>query len=107
VTIGNVYTLVHLCTYVPGDVNASFLFVCVCVCVVWQTDGATPLYAASQEGRVEVVRLLVGSGAAVNQARVREDWGWRFGCAWVIGADDVAACMRLQLCEHLWSFGGT
>jgi hypothetical protein len=89
---------------VPGDVNASCFF--LSVRVVWQTDGATPLYVAGLNGHVEVVRLLVGSGAAVNQARVREDWGWRFGCAWVIGADDVAACMRLQLCEHLWSFGG-
>ena len=81
---------------------------CVLVCVAWQTDGATPLYAASQEGHVEVVRLLVGSGSAVNQARVREDWGWCWCLgAWVIGADDVAACMRVQLCVHLWSFGGT
>ena len=35
-----------------------------------QTDGATPLYIASQEGHVEAVRALVGLGAAVNQATV-------------------------------------
>jgi hypothetical protein len=47
------------------------------VCVVWQTDGWTPLCIASQNGHDEVVRALVGAGAAVNQATVREDWG---GC---------------------------
>ncbi len=45
---------------------------CVRVCVVRQTDGRTPLYAASLNGHVEVVRALVGAGAAVNQAAVRE-----------------------------------
>ena len=44
---------------------------------VWQTDGCTPLYIASDSGHVEVVRALVGAGAAVNQARVRDDCG---GC---------------------------
>ncbi len=42
---------------------------------VWQTDGVTPVYAASQNGHVEVARALVGAGAAVNQARVRDDCG--------------------------------
>jgi hypothetical protein len=51
------------------------------VCVVWQTDATTPLYIASQNGHDEVVRALVGAGAAVNQAGVREDWG---GC-WCLG----------------------
>jgi ankyrin repeat protein len=57
------------------------------VCVVWQTDGRTPLLMASQNGHVEVVRALVGAGAAVNQATVREDWGGClvFGCVWVVG----------------------
>jgi hypothetical protein len=53
------------------------IVLCVRVCVVWQTDGRTPLYAASQNGQVEVVRALAGAGAAVNQAKVREYWG---GC---------------------------
>ena len=35
-----------------------------------QTDGATPLLIASQEGHVEAVRALVELGAAVNQATV-------------------------------------
>jgi ankyrin repeat protein len=52
------------------------------VCAVWQTDGAIPLHAASNTGHVEVVRALVGAGAAVNQAAVREDLGgyWCWVC---------------------------
>ena len=41
---------------------------------VWQTDGCTPLYVASESGHVEVVRALVGAGAAVNHW-VRDDCG--------------------------------
>ncbi len=53
------------------------------VCVVWQTDGSTPLYAASLNGHVEVVRALVEAGASVNQAKVRDDLGLRGSCrAW-------------------------
>ncbi len=40
-----------------------------------QTDVATPLYAASFNGHVEVVRALLGAGEAVNQAKV--SWGGR------------------------------
>ena len=38
---------------------------------VLQTNGATPLYIASQNGHVECVQALLGGGAAINQARVR------------------------------------
>jgi hypothetical protein len=38
--------------------------------VAWQTNGATPLFIASQEGRVECVLALLGGGAAINQAMV-------------------------------------
>jgi hypothetical protein len=38
--------------------------------VVLQTDGATPLFIASQEGRVECVQALLEGGAAANQAMV-------------------------------------
>ena len=55
-----------------GEVRA-----CVRVSGGRQTDGCTPLYVASHNGHVEVVRALVGAGAAVNQARVRDDCG---GC---------------------------
>jgi hypothetical protein len=52
------------------------LVYCAHVCVVlslWayeQTDGATPLIAASWGGHVEVVRALVYAGAEVNHAKV-------------------------------------
>ena len=59
------------------------------VCVARQTDGLTPLCAASESGHVEVVRALVGAGAAVNQADVRDDWG---GCLCSGVRDDVVAC---------------
>ncbi len=35
-----------------------------------QTDGASPLYVASQNGHVEVVRALLGAGADVGQVTV-------------------------------------
>ena len=38
--------------------------------MVLQTDGATPLYIASETGHVECVRVLLGGGAAINQAMV-------------------------------------
>ncbi len=42
-----------------------------CVChVVFQTNGATPLYIASSKGHVECVRALLSVGAAINQAMV-------------------------------------
>lgn len=39
--------------------------------VAGQSGGFTPLFVASQHGHIEVVRALVGAGAAVNQANVR------------------------------------
>jgi ankyrin repeat protein len=37
---------------------------------VLQSNGATPLYVASQNGHVECVRALLGGGAASSQAKV-------------------------------------
>ena len=51
--------------------------------MVRQADGYTPLYIASEKGHLEVMRALVGAGAAVNLASVRDDGGgvWWFGIA--------------------------
>ncbi len=49
----------------------AIIVLCIRLCVVRQADGRTPLYIASLNGHVEVVRALVGAGAAVNQAKVR------------------------------------
>jgi hypothetical protein len=40
------------------------------LCECGQRDGRTALHIASQEGREEVVEVLVSSGAAVNAAEV-------------------------------------
>ncbi len=45
----------------------------MCVCLwlgLWQNDGASPLFVASQEGHVGVVEALVKAKAALNQATV-------------------------------------
>ncbi len=42
----------------------------VCVCGLGQTDVATPLCVASEEGHVAVVEALVKAKAALNQAKV-------------------------------------
>ncbi len=57
----------------------------VSVCVVWQTNGWTPLLAASDNGHVEVVRALVVAGAPVNQADVGDHCGDCCCCVVVVG----------------------
>ena len=59
---------------------------CARVSAAWQGAGSTPLFMASRNGHVEVVRALVQAGAVVNQATVREDWGgcWRSCFAWML-----------------------
>jgi hypothetical protein len=42
------------------------------LCMAGQADGCTPLYVGSRNGHMDVVRALVGAGAAVNQAEVRQ-----------------------------------
>ncbi len=81
------------------------------MCVAWQTDGATPLYVASEKGHDEVVRALVGAGAAVNQAAVRGDLGGCW-CSGVRGWFDVgsqharAACVHVCVCSCLLGVHG-
>ncbi len=69
--------------------------------VVWQTNGATPLFVASQNGHVECVRALLDGGAAINQAKVgstssiaRHCGGRVCGSVW---CGSLCACMQLQL----------
>jgi hypothetical protein len=62
-----------VCDCFASWVSCAIIVLWVRLCVVWQTDGCTPLYAASGNGHVKVVRALVGAGAAVNQAAVRDD----------------------------------
>ena len=57
-----------VCVVVFGYCVCARSTVCVCECV--QRDGRTALYQASQEGKDEVVEVLVSSGAAVNAATV-------------------------------------
>ncbi len=49
--------------------HEGVMFWCECR-VAWQTDGATPLCAASYQGHVECVRALLDGGAVINQATV-------------------------------------
>ena len=62
----------HSCVEL-GQVYPGYVLCALCVDV--QTHGATPLYGASQNGHVEVVRALVELGASVNQAGVRAWFG--------------------------------
>ncbi len=38
--------------------------------MAWQTDGATALYGACEDGHVDCVQALLSGGAAINQATV-------------------------------------
>jgi hypothetical protein len=82
-----------------------------CECrVAWQTDGATPVFIASQNGHVECVRALLGSGAAINQAMVGHTSSMARRrvrlCAGHCGS--LRACLRLQLvgCAGVAHVGG-
>ena len=81
----------------------AIMLLCVLVCVAWQTDGATPLYVASEKGHDEVVRALVGAGAAVNQAAVREDLGgcWYSAVRWWVDVGSQRARAALCVCVHV------
>ena len=57
-------------TWGVSCVCLTCVHVCCCACDREQTDGTTPLIAASANGHVGVVRALVDRGAVVNQADV-------------------------------------
>jgi hypothetical protein len=69
---------------------------CCAVCrVVWQTDGATPLFLASEDGHVECVLALLRGGAAINQATVGSVWSTTWPCGGCVrGALVKTACAR-------------
>ena len=52
-------------------------------------DGASPLYAASQEGHTDVVDILVKAGADVNQATT-------VVCLFELGVRDTHVCMYIS-----------
>ncbi len=62
------------------------------LCLAGQTFGSTPLYIASNNGDVKVVRTLLGAGAAVNQARVRDGLG---PCGWSVLS--ASLCVRMLM----------
>ncbi len=90
---------------------------CACVRMVWQATSGTPLLVASQKGHVEVVKALVGAGAAVNQATVRDrdEWGdcWCSGerglLVFVLNAACVCSftclCVHVSVCGVCVAFG--
>ncbi len=89
-------------TCVTEVVTPGMLACCVvnALRVVWQTDGPTPLYIASQEGHVECVRVLLDMGAAIHQAAVgctKLDGmaQQRDVCVWISGS--LRACTRSSL----------
>jgi ankyrin repeat protein len=71
---------------------------CVFVSAAAQTSGATPLFMASLNGHVEVVRALVEAGASVNQAKVRDDLGLWYSCRASSRAEAVDAEQDVLMC---------
>ncbi len=71
-----------------------------CVGLCGQTDGATPLYIASQKGHVEAVRALVELGAAVNHAKVVR----KEGSFWMVVCTHLTVCV-LCVSVLLWGAG--
>jgi hypothetical protein len=41
--------------------------------MVWQSGGDSPLYIASKEGHVNMVKALLRAGVDVNETTVRDD----------------------------------
>jgi hypothetical protein len=74
-----------------------------------QTDGRTPLHAASESGHVDAVVALVGAGAAVNKASVSVDgvairMFARMGCWYAVvmwwSEGLVCYCFRWFACDE-------
>ncbi len=56
-------------------------------------DGTTPLYRASVQGRAEIVRMLLQSGADANRESAAGDEGLPLCAAVCHGHDDVAEAL--------------
>jgi hypothetical protein len=66
--------------------------------LVWQTDGATPLLIASGNGHVECVRVLLGGGAEINQAKVGGAKSMIWTCGGCVRGDPLEpACIDARL----------
>ena len=74
------------------------------MCVARQTNGFTPLYIASQDGHVEAVTALIGAGAAVNQATVRDDLDGHWCLFQFLWFQSVCSFPPTSLC--LWGLRG-
>jgi hypothetical protein len=61
-----------------------------CYVLAGQADGSSPLYTACEHDHIEVFRALMGAGAAVNQAKVRDH-----------GLSSVEACVRVRAHVHV------
>ena len=51
------------------------------LCVYFVQDGWTPLHVASEEGKQEIVQVLLGANADVNLASTVSDKQFSGGCA--------------------------
>ena len=64
--------------YIVQHLFADHLLLCVCICLQCgiPQDGCTPLFASAQEGRKEVVEILLQNGAEVNAANkvICDEW---------------------------------
>jgi hypothetical protein len=82
------------------------MFWCECR-VAWQTSGATPLFIASWNGHVECVRLLLGGGAAIDQATVGSTSSMARHRGGFVCEDVLKAlCIRVQLVLFAGMRGG-
>ncbi len=80
---------------------------CAVVFFDWQSDGATSLFMASENGHVDVVGALVGAGAAVNQADVRDlQLGLHSFLHFYVGSYFAAAACVFRVMHMCVSDGG-
>jgi hypothetical protein len=79
-----------------------FVFECR---VARQTDGATPLFVASQDGHVECILALLGGGASINQATVSSTSSMARHRGVSCGRRCVDDCVHACVCICLGALG--